>query len=124
LAFFGGQGILLGLSLSIGSFRFRLLRRERGPFRVRRPHSLPGADRHACDEEQSDRRRRRQCGPVFLRELPQPIRRRRRTRFYWLVAQIALNVSRHAVGGLVPPRTILLQRLHRDPVEIAANELG
>ena len=56
--------------------------------------------------------------------LPKPIARRRRARLHRLVGQVALHVQREAVGRLVAAVAVLLQRLHHDPVQLAAHQLG
>jgi hypothetical protein len=40
------------------------------------------------------------------------------------VFQVPLEVEREAVGGFVAAGAILLQALHHDPVEVAAQETG
>ena len=57
-------------------------------------------------------------------ELPQPVAHRRRARLHRLVVQVVLEVHRQAVGRLVAPRPVLLQRLHHDPVEVALDQQG
>ena len=60
--------------------------------------------------------------PVPPGELPQPIPGRRRAGLHRLVGQVALEVARQAVGRLVSPVAVLLQRLHHDPVQLAAHQ--
>ena len=46
---------------------------------------------------------------------------------HWLVIQKALDVKPQSVGGLISTRAIFFQRFHRDPIQIASqqmNELG
>ena len=72
-----------------------------------------------CQEYQADRHHRALVPP---HELPQPVRRRRRTGQHRLVVQVALDVGGEAVGRLVAPGAVLLQRLHHDPVQLAADQ--
>ena len=62
-------------------------------------------------------------GPPRLRRanLREPIPRRRRARLHRLVGQVAHHVGGEVVGRLVPPPPVLLQRLHHDPVQLAAH---
>ena len=55
-------------------------------------------------------------------ELPQPVAGRRRARLDRLVGQVALHVAGEAVGRLVAAVAVLLQRLHHDPVQLAAHQ--
>ena len=55
-------------------------------------------------------------------ELPQPVAGRRRAGLHRLVGQVALHVRRQAVGRLVAAVAVLLQRLHHDPVQLAAHQ--
>ena len=91
--------------------------------RPRRPHRLPGADGYARHEQQGDRRRRGQPGPVLPRELAQPVARAGRRRQHRLAGQVAVHVRREAVGRLVPAGAVLLEGLHHDPVQLAADQL-
>src|SRR5262249_17247087 len=50
------------------------------------------------------------------------VRCRRRTGFHGFAGQIALDVAGQAVGGLIAPVAILVQRLHRNPVQFTADE--
>ena len=88
-----------------------------------RPHRQPGADRRRGDEQERERPGRRQRRAVLAGELLQLVRRRRRAGFDRVAFEVALDVLGEAVGRLVPPRPVLLQRLHHDPVEVAADEL-
>ena len=56
-------------------------------------------------------------------ELAEAVPRRRRARLHRLVVQVALHVRREAVGRLVAAVAVLLQRLHHDPVQLAAHQL-
>ena len=55
-------------------------------------------------------------------ELLQAIRRARRRGEHRLAGQVALDVHRQPVRGLVAARAVLLERLHDDPVELAAQD--
>ena len=62
--------------------------------------------------------------PVAHGQLPQAVERARRPGRHDLPSQVPLHVGGEALGRLVAPRPVLLQGLHHDPVEIAANELS
>ena len=68
----------------------------------------------ACDDE-------RAIAPDVL---PQPVHRAGRTRLHGLVVQESLDVVGQAVGRLVTPVAFLVQRLHHNPVQIAAEKLS
>ncbi len=99
-----------------------LLRRP--PFGLGCPHRLPDADRRSRDHDQGQRRRRRQPALVAPHELPQPIPRRRRPGRHRLVVEIVPNVHDQRVGGRIAAVTVLLQALHRDPVQLPAHGSG
>ncbi len=40
----------------------------------------------------------------------------------WFVVKVALNVSRQVVGRRVTARSVFLQRLHNNPIEIATQQ--
>ena len=103
-----------------------------GPSLLRRLGALvPGLrGQDACQvltappaQQARERPRRRQRRAVLAGELPQPVRRRRRAGLDRVVRQVALDVAGEAAGRLVPPRPVLLQRLHHDPVQLAAHQL-
>src|SRR5262245_44597172 len=56
-------------------------------------------------------------------KLAEPVRGRRRTRVYWLVRQVTLHVGGEGAAALVATVSVLLQRLHHDPVQLAAHQL-
>ena len=90
----------------------------------RRPVAHRPADAAAEQhQEEQHQRRHRQAALVPPGELPQPVPRRRRARLHRLVGQVALHVQREAVGRLVAAVAVLLQRLHHDPVQLAADQL-
>ena len=82
----------------------------------------PGRADDAAHQGQDDRGGRQDRPLVPPHELPQPVAHRRRTRRHRLVVQVALEVHRQAVGRLVAPVAVLLQRLHHDPVEVALDQ--
>ena len=67
---------------------------------------------------------RRQDLLVPAGQLPQPIAGRGRAGLHRLVRQVALEVAGEAVGRLVAAAAVLLQRLHHDPVQLAAHQSG
>ena len=66
---------------------------------------------------------RDQRRPVFAGILPQPVRRRRWTRLHRVAFQVSLDVTGETIGRLVPPRPVLLDRFHHDPVQLAPHQL-
>ena len=58
------------------------------------------------------------------RKLPHPIPPTRRRRHHSLTRQKPLNILREPRRRRVPPPTILVERLHHDPVEVAAQHAG
>ena len=89
-------------------------------FGPRRPDGLPGADGGARHERHGDNSCGRQRHAVPSSVLREPIPGRRRAGLDRLVGQVAHQVSRKPVGRLVSPGAVLLQALHHDPVELAA----
>jgi len=114
----GDEGLrffLQGLILGDESFRFFLLLPADG--------YVADHQRHNCGQHSSgDENHGGQRRPVAPGELPQPVPRRRRTGLHRLIVQVALHIHREAVGGLVTPVAVLFQRLHHDPVQLAAAE--
>ena len=82
-----------------------------------------GADRRSEQQEGGEGSDRDQCRAVLAGELPQLVRRRRRAGLDGVAGEVPLDVAGEAVGGLVPPGAVLVQRLHHDPVELAADQL-
>ena len=123
---FGGSPLLTFLFLSLFRFAMRgLFGRQKLTclaFGRRGPDRLPDADRRAQQEDAGQHRSGRQHGPIPPGELAEAIRGRWRTGVDRLVVQVALQVHRQPVGRLVPPIAVLLQRLHHDPVELAAHD--
>ena len=56
-------------------------------------------------------------------EFAEPIRCRRGAGFDRFILQVALDIGREAVGRFVPPGAVLLQGLHHDPVQLAAERV-
>ncbi len=96
----------------------------------RRPSGLLGshqADGRADDasrQRHQQQTRRQHRPPVPPDELSQAIAGAGRARFDWLVVQVSVDVACQAVSRLVAPVAILLERLHHDPVQLAAHLLG
>ena len=98
--------------------------RERIALGVRLPCQtlLRLPEHNAAGHQQHDAQKRRgdQCPLVPSGELAEAIPCRRRAREHRLIRQIALHIHREAVGRLVTSVAVLLQRLHHDPVQLAA----
>ena len=75
------------------------------------------------DQQQQERAGHPQRRAILAGELAQPVAGARRARLHRLVGQVVLHVARQAAGGLVPPRPVLLQALHHDPVQLAPHQL-
>ena len=123
----GRQGLARGKAFALGrrdGFLLLLLGVEPGQaLRLGRASGLeqaPGRPRDPRHQRQHDQARRDHPRPVLPDELPQPIRPARRRRQHRLRRQVTQDVGPEAVGRLVPPGPVLLQRLHHDPVEVPA----
>ena len=81
------------------------------------------ADR-AGDQREHDEARREHGDAVARDELAHEVGAARRRRGDRLVRQVALDVAREALGGLVAALAVALDRLHHDPVEVAAQARG
>ncbi len=55
-------------------------------------------------------------------ELPQPVTGAGRRGQHRLAGQVTLHVQGKTAGGLVPPRAVLLQCLHHDPIQLPADQ--
>ncbi len=78
---------------------------------------------HSGTHQQGHRNHRGscQCRLISACKLAKPITGGRRTRHDRLVVQVMLDILGKLAGRLVTPSTILLHRLHHDPVELAAD---
>ena len=103
-----------------GLFLFRLVHGD-GP-RVCGANHAPGRADDAAHQGQDHRGSRQDRPLVPPHEFAQPVAQRRGTRLHRLVMQIMLDVHGQAVGRLVAPLPVLLQRLHHDPVEVALDQ--
>ncbi len=81
----------------------------------------PGDPENQGHEHQTGRKRR---GLVSLDELAEAIPRRWRPCVNRLIVEIALDIAGEAVRGFVAAIAVLLHRLHDDPVQLAADQLG
>ena len=77
--------------------------------------------REAGEQRRGDDRRRRHAETVTRDEPPQLVEDARRAGEDGLATQVPQDVGRELVGRLVSPRAILLDRLHDDPVDVAAD---
>ena len=128
----GGLGLLLPISCGLG-LPTGLLRRVAvalGLFLenfglallARLDHAVRRPDR-AADQCQQDQGRGHDATFVPANELPHPVAHARRPRFDDLIREEALDVAGQGVGRFVTASAVFLQRLHRDPVEFAAERL-
>ncbi len=85
-------------------------------------HQAEGRPGHAEHQRHEDQPRRRHLRPVPPDELPQAIRGRRRAGRDRLVGEEPLDVVAQADRRVVPPLPLLGQRLHHDPVGVAADQ--
>ena len=60
---------------------------------------------------------------VAANELAEPVTGRRWAGLDGLVGQVSLDVLSEAAGCLIAAVAVLVEGLHDDPVEVAANEL-
>ena len=117
----GGVGALegarqeLGDGLGLGESLFGQLLRLGGP------DGLPGAETDAQDQRGEDHRRGAEPDLIPPPCLFHPVGGARRPGQHHLVVEMPPEVVREAVGGFVTAGPVLLQRLHHDPVEVAAN---
>jgi len=81
---------------------------------------LPGTGDGGDDEDGGNRRRHPEGGLVALSELAEPVACGRGARAHRFVGQMASDVQGERVGRLVAARAVLVERLHHDPVQIAA----
>jgi len=93
---------------------------SRLPLGPTRPDRQERREQRGDGDQQEEPRRRHDRRPVLAVELPQTVRERRRAGLDGLVLQETIDVPRQAVGRLVAAGPVLLQRLHHDPVELAA----
>ena len=91
---------------------------------LRRLDRLPYAHCGSDDDRHAHQDRGREQRLVALRELPEAIEERGRTRLNRLTPQVALDVGRQGAGGFVAPVPIFIQRLHHDPVELSPNRIA
>ena len=76
---------------------------------------------HRCSRDQADGHEgpRRHSHPVAAGKLAQLVGSTRWTREDWLALQMTLDVHGQAVGCLISPIAILLQRLDHDPIQVS-----
>ena len=83
---------------------------------------LPATDDRGCYQHSDESRRDCHCRMVLFRKLAQTVSRCRRAGLHWFVVEVAPQVGCQAIGRLVTTVAILLERLHDDPVELAAHQ--
>ena len=93
---------------------------DRVGFGLFRPYHVPRLAGRGQKRRGHHRDRRGHRRPVPPVELLEPISRAGGHGLHRFAGQIALHVGREAVGRVVATRAVLLQRLHHDPVEFAA----
>ncbi|MCX6625782.1 MAG: hypothetical protein NTY38_32905, partial [Acidobacteria bacterium] len=89
-------------------------------FRFSRPNRLNRADDHSRDQRQHDRGGPQDDRFVPLCEFPELIRCGGRAGNNRFIAQMTPDVGRELSGGRITPVFILLQRLCRDDLDVAA----
>jgi hypothetical protein len=105
-----------GLRLVVGSRRFL-----RGAISFTRDASSLFSHRHRKGHDQHEHRGRgRHPESVPARKLRGAVPSARRSGHDGFVAQVPPNVSGHSDRRLVPSGPVLLERLHRDPVQVPA----
>ena len=110
------------LALLRGLERSHLLRRlfQRIAPGGRGANQTPRRADHAGNQREQHQRSREHRSLVAAKEFSQPVGHRRRKGLHRLMVEIPFHVPRQPVDRRVPARAILLQTLHHDPVEIAA----
>ena len=83
------------------------------------PSGLEGHGHREREQEDHQGHRRRHTDAMPPNELPRAVRRARGTRQHRLVLKVPPEVRGQLGRRAVSPRTVLLQGLHDDPVEIA-----
>ncbi len=108
----GPLGVDLGDSFAIGTLAFS------DASAVSLPHAPRGTD-DPGEEREQDKTRGDYLAFVPLDEFFQAVSAAGRAGLDDLVGEIALDVAGEAVGRLVAPGAVFLERLHHDPVELA-----
>ena len=120
---YGGEEILI--EKRVHRFRDRRLTASLNRARGRLPLGAPRLQqrpRRANDPDhksQDDGRCGEERAPMSPEQLPHAIEPARRPREHGFAVQMAFDIERQRVSGGISPHAVLLERLHRDPVEVA-----
>lgn len=95
----------------------------RQPFCGPRPHQPDRSHRESRHQRHERENGRRDTSPVTATELTQPVCSTRRTSRDRLAAQVTLDVASQFRRRAIAALSVLLEGLHGDPVEIAAEQL-
>ncbi|HVT54698.1 MAG TPA: hypothetical protein VHD34_01430, partial [Xanthobacteraceae bacterium] len=90
------------------------------PARFAFPKEQHGRCPQTDDEGERGRAQRAECRLVATHEFVEPVEPARRSRLHRLVLEVMLDVERESAHRVVAALAFLLERSHRDPVEITA----
>src|SRR5262249_15240518 len=82
----------------------------------------PGDSGAWCQDEKQSHDCESQWALVPSGELAESVHRARRACWYRFIIEIALQIRGESAGRFVAPVTVLIQRLHHDPVQLAAEK--
>ena len=108
----------LGHLLALGDFCLGL------PPRLLLLEKHPGGDAQANDERGEHRTGRHENQFVSSHQFLESVKVARRTGHHRFIVQMALNVRGQAVGRFVTAGAVFFQRLHHDPVQVAAHQMN
>src|SRR6266850_7105612 len=81
-------------------------------------HCQQTADNHTCNQDQGQSSRRGNRQPMPTNGLLEQVKWMRWTRRYGPMLQVAVDVGGKLAGSLISPRTLFIQALHHDPIQI------
>ena len=117
-------GLLLGLARVV-AFGFHLdALFRRSLLRARGAHCLPTADGNPGEQRQHDGAAGGECGPVPTHEFLEHVGGARGTCDDRFAGEMPPDVFGKRIRGVVPARAVFRQRLHDNPIEIAAELPG
>src|SRR3954468_268317 len=92
-----------------------------GMSRTSRADRLPGADKSPGQQGRENYGPGSQRSAVTPGELAKSVCRRWWARLYRIVLQVMLDISRQTTRRVVAAVTVLVQTLHYDPIQLAAD---